>query len=103
MAGSTSHSTDRPGTGQSVHGLKPAVRVEQARYGAGETRCSVAPVPEGARLSMRIRQELSELRERRLLATSSREWRELTTWIDEAYGELDRAIKLERAERGGAI
>lgn len=41
----------------------------------------------------RIRREITALHERRDQATTSRSRRELTTWIDEAYGELARAMK----------
>jgi hypothetical protein len=52
-------------------------------------------------LAERIRDEIVALHDRRNHATSRREVREFTTWIDEAYGELNRAMKLEALVRNG--
>jgi hypothetical protein len=46
-------------------------------------------------LAERLQREIAALKEHREQATSASEVRELSTWIDEAYGELHRARKRE--------
>lgn len=53
-------------------------------------------------LSVRIVREIAELRERRDHAATWRDFRELTTWIDEAYGELNRALRFEALAKENA-